>query len=73
MDEYIDGYVDGYLPLKEIAQGYTEKSQKIIIACVDRDILKYFFPDWEWLSLGLIVSEHLLSLPEEARKEWIVI
>ncbi|NSW90669.1 MAG: BREX-3 system P-loop-containing protein BrxF [Firmicutes bacterium] len=64
--------MDGHLMLKEIAEGYSVKSQKVIIACVDRDILKYFFSNWEWLNLGLIVSEHLLKLPKEARKEEIV-
>lgn len=64
--------MDGSLILKEVAEGYTVNSYKVIIACVDRNMLKLFFADWEWLNLGLLVSEQLCSMPEESRKQNIV-
>ncbi|GAB4258823.1 nucleotidyltransferase substrate binding protein [Thermincola ferriacetica] len=45
------------LMLKEIAAGYATNGHKIIIACIDRNTLKTLFADWEWLNLGLRVSE----------------
>ncbi len=63
--------VNENLMLKEIAAGYATNGHKIIIACIDRNTLKTFFADWEWLNLGLRVSEQLCSLPKELRKESI--
>ena len=67
--------MDRHLTLSEIAEeytaGYAANGKKIIIACVERDVLKCFFSDWEWLNLGLIVSERLLKMPKEARKQGI--
>ena len=62
----------GNLMLKEIAEGYTVDSNKVIIACVDKNIVKAFFSQWEWVNLGLALSERLITIPKESRKQSIV-
>ena len=62
----------GDLVLKEVAKDYSTNSYKLIIACVDRNLVKLFFSDWEWINLGLVVSEQLHKLPVEARSHSIV-
>lgn len=63
--------MNGNFLLREIAAGYGTNDDKVIIACIDRNTLKKIFTDWEWLNLGLLVSEQLCRLPEGERRETI--
>jgi hypothetical protein len=64
--------MDERLLLRELAENYTLSKQKLVIACVERNMLKTLFSDWEWLNIGLVVSEKLLKFPKNLRKQNIV-
>jgi hypothetical protein len=64
--------MNGYLKLEQVSKGYSSSGGNIIIACVDKDMMKTFFSGWEWLNLGLIVSEQLCSLDKGSRKQAVV-
>jgi hypothetical protein len=58
-----------YLKLELIAKGYKTDRGSVVIACADKDFMKVLFSDWEWLNLGLVVSQSLLSLDKNLRKQ----
>ncbi len=61
--------MNGYLKLEQVAKGYSSDRGSLIIACVDKDIMKALFSGWQWINLGLVVSERLLSLDKDSRKQ----
>ena len=58
-----------YLKLEHIAKGYSADRGSVVIACTDKNFMKVLFSDWEWLNLGLVVSQSLLSLDKNLRKQ----
>ncbi|MCM8899932.1 BREX-3 system P-loop-containing protein BrxF [Caldicoprobacter algeriensis] len=64
-------YVNDQLSLKQVAQGYTSNAGNVMIACVDKELVKSFFSNWKWINLGLVVSEQLCRLPKEQRKKMV--
>jgi hypothetical protein len=64
--------MNGYQKLEQVAKGYSTDSGNVIIACVDKHVMKMLFSGWEWLNLGLLVSQRLINLDKSIRKQAIV-
>jgi hypothetical protein len=60
------------LSLRQVAEGYSSNSTNLIIACIDKAVVRNFFRDWKWINIGLVVSEALYKLPKEQRKKMVV-
>lgn len=59
------------LNLRQVAEGYTKNIGNLIVACVDKAIVKNFFGDWKCINIGLVVSEALYKLSKDQRKKMV--